>query len=47
MQIAVTGGQPNPGIKADGHDNNNVTISIEELSRAAGAEYVKTIDPAI
>lgn len=43
---AMTGGQPNPGIKADGHGNNNVTISIEELSRAAGAGYVKTIDPA-
>lgn len=42
---AMTGGQPNPGILTDIGGGEGMVVSIEELSKAAGAGYVKTIDP--
>jgi indolepyruvate ferredoxin oxidoreductase alpha subunit len=41
----MTGGQPNPGILTDIGGGEGMVVSIEELSKAAGAGYVKTIDP--
>lgn len=42
---AMTGGQPNPGILTDRGGEKSTVVSIEELSKAAGAGYVKVIDP--
>ena len=42
---AMTGGQPNPGILTDIGEEKGMVVSIEELSKAAGAGYIKTIDP--
>lgn len=42
---AMTGGQPNPGIPVDGMGNHAPEISIRELAKAAGASFVRVINP--
>jgi indolepyruvate ferredoxin oxidoreductase, alpha subunit len=42
---AMTGGQPNPGLPIDGMGNVAPEISIEKIAKAAGCEFVETINP--
>lgn len=42
---AMTGGQPNPGIPVDGMGDIAPEISIEEIAKATGCEFVETINP--
>ncbi|MDD3656372.1 MAG: indolepyruvate ferredoxin oxidoreductase subunit alpha [Atribacterota bacterium] len=42
---AMTGGQPNPSIPIDGWGEEVPAISIEALTRATGAGYVRIINP--
>lgn len=42
---AMTGGQPNPGIPVDGMGDQAPVISIESMVKAAGAGFIKTINP--
>lgn len=42
---AMTGGQPNPSIPINGWGEKAPAISIEQLVRAIGADYVQVIDP--
>lgn len=42
---AMTGGQPHPGLPVDGMGDQAPAISIEEMVKAAGAGYIKTINP--
>ena len=42
---AMTGGQPNPGLPVDGMGNQAPEISIEEIAKACGCEFVETINP--
>ena len=44
---AMTGGQPNPGLPVDGMGDEAPQISIEEVARACGVEFVETVDPEI
>lgn len=42
---AMTGGQTNPGIPIDGMGDEAPAISIEDLVKSIGIEFVKTINP--
>jgi indolepyruvate ferredoxin oxidoreductase alpha subunit len=42
---AMTGGQPNPGLPIDGMGDVAPEISIENMVKATGAEFVETINP--
>ncbi len=42
---AATGGQPHPGVPVDGMGGTAPEISIEEIVKAAGVGFVKTVDP--
>jgi indolepyruvate ferredoxin oxidoreductase, alpha subunit len=42
---AMTGGQPHPGLPLDGMGDQAPEISIEEMVKAAGVGYLKTINP--
>jgi len=42
---AMTGGQPNPGIPVDGMGDIAPEISIEQIAKASGCEFVETINP--
>jgi indolepyruvate ferredoxin oxidoreductase alpha subunit len=42
---AMTGGQPHPGLPVDGMGDKAPEISIEEIVKAAGVGYLKTINP--
>jgi indolepyruvate ferredoxin oxidoreductase alpha subunit len=43
---AMTGHQPNPGMGVDGRGQPAPEISIEEVVRGCGVEFVKTVDPS-
>lgn len=42
---AMTGGQPHPGLPMDGMGDPAPEISIEEMVKAAGVGFIKTINP--
>jgi indolepyruvate ferredoxin oxidoreductase, alpha subunit len=42
---AMTGGQPHPGLPVDGMGKPAPVISIQKLVKAAGVEFVETINP--
>ncbi|GAH90765.1 unnamed protein product, partial [marine sediment metagenome] len=42
---AATGGQPNPGMSLDGMGGTAPEVSIEEIVKAAGVGFIKTVDP--
>ena len=42
---AMTGGQPNPGLPVDGMGDLAPEISIEDIAKASGCEFVETINP--
>lgn len=42
---AMTGGQPHPGLPVDGMGEIAPEISIENMVKATGAEFVETINP--
>ncbi len=42
---AMTGNQPNPGVPMNGMHEESPEVSIEELVKAAGVKFVRTIDP--
>jgi indolepyruvate ferredoxin oxidoreductase alpha subunit len=42
---AMTGGQPNPGLPIDGMGWEAPEISIEEIVKAAGVKFLRTINP--
>ncbi len=42
---AMTGHQPNPGLPINGMHEEAPEISIEEIVKAIGIKYVKTVDP--
>ncbi len=42
---AMTGGQPHPGLPVDGMGGEAPKISIEEIVRAAGVKFLRTINP--
>lgn len=42
---AMTGGQPHPGLPVDGMGKEAPEISIEDLVRAAGVKFLKTVNP--
>ncbi|WP_409200712.1 indolepyruvate ferredoxin oxidoreductase subunit alpha [Methanobrevibacter sp. DSM 116169] len=42
---AMTGGQSNPGMPIDGMGDDAPEISIEELAKAAGCDFVRVINP--
>ena len=42
---AMTGGQPNPGLPVDGMGLQSPEISIEEIVKASGVQFIKTINP--
>jgi len=42
---AMTGGQPNPGMPFDGMGGTAPEISIEEVVKASGVGFIKTVDP--
>jgi indolepyruvate ferredoxin oxidoreductase alpha subunit len=42
---AMTGGQPHPGLPRDGMGDPAPEISIEEIVKAAGVDFMKTINP--
>ncbi|MDO8870089.1 MAG: indolepyruvate ferredoxin oxidoreductase subunit alpha [Methanobacteriaceae archaeon] len=42
---AMTGGQPHPGLPIDGMGDAAPEISIENMVKATGAEFVETINP--
>jgi indolepyruvate ferredoxin oxidoreductase alpha subunit len=42
---AMTGHQPNPGLPINAYREPATEISIEEIVKAAGVKYVKTVDP--
>ncbi len=42
---AMTGGQPNPGLPIDGMGEVAPEISIENMVKATGAEFVETVNP--
>lgn len=42
---AMTGGQPHPGLPVDGLGDEAPEISIEELVKATGVEFIETINP--
>lgn len=44
---AMTGGQPNPGVPVDGMGDEAPQISIEEVARACGVDFVETVNPEI
>ncbi|MFZ2413075.1 MAG: indolepyruvate ferredoxin oxidoreductase subunit alpha [Candidatus Cryosericum sp.] len=43
---AMTGGQPNPGMPLNGMGEVAPEVSIEEIVKAMGVGFVKTVDPA-
>ncbi len=43
---AMTGQQPNPGVGKTGMGEPTKEIGIEDIARACGVKYAKTIDPA-
>lgn len=42
---AMTGGQPNPGLPVDGMGLESPEISIEEIVKATGVQFLRTINP--
>ncbi len=42
---AMTGGQPNPGLPVDGMGLESPEISIEEIVKAIGVQFLRTINP--
>ncbi|MGB9838224.1 indolepyruvate ferredoxin oxidoreductase subunit alpha [Methanothermobacter sp.] len=42
---AMTGGQPHPGLPVDGMGEEAPAISIEDIARACGVEFVETVNP--
>jgi indolepyruvate ferredoxin oxidoreductase alpha subunit len=42
---AMTGGQPNPGLPVDGMGDHAPEISIEQIVKATGVKFIKTINP--
>lgn len=42
---AMTGGQPHPGLPVDGMGEEAPAISIPEIVKAAGVEFIETINP--
>jgi indolepyruvate ferredoxin oxidoreductase alpha subunit len=42
---AMTGHQPNPGMGVDGEGNPSPEISIEELVKACGVDFIRIVDP--
>ena len=42
---AMTGGQPNPGLPVDGMGLESPEISIEEIVKASGVQFLRTINP--
>lgn len=42
---AMTGHQPNPGLPFNAYREPAKEVSIEEMVKAAGVDYVKTVDP--
>jgi len=42
---AMTGGQPNPGLPVDGMGYEAPEVSIENIVRATGVEFLETINP--
>lgn len=42
---AMTGHQPHPGVPIDGLGNEAPAISIENICRGCGAEFVRVVDP--
>ena len=42
---AMTGGQPHPGLPVDGMGLESPEISIEEIVKAAGVKFLRTINP--
>jgi indolepyruvate ferredoxin oxidoreductase alpha subunit len=42
---AMTGGQPNPGLPVDGMGLESPEISIEEIVKATGVKFLRTINP--
>lgn len=42
---AMTGGQPHPGLPRDGMGDPAPEISIEDIVKAAGVDFIKTINP--
>ncbi|MGC9516621.1 MAG: indolepyruvate ferredoxin oxidoreductase subunit alpha [Methanomicrobiales archaeon] len=42
---AMTGGQPHPGLPVDGMGDQAPEISIEEIAKATGVKFIKTINP--
>jgi len=43
---AMTGHQPNPGMGVDGRGNPSPDISIEEIVKGCGVDFVRTVDPS-
>ena len=43
---AMTGHQPNPGMGVDGRGNPSPDISVEDIVRGCGVEFVRTVDPS-
>jgi indolepyruvate ferredoxin oxidoreductase alpha subunit len=41
----MTGGQPNPGLPVDGMGLESPEISIEEIVKATGVQFLRTINP--
>lgn len=42
---AMTGGQPNPGIPVDGMGDEAPAVSIEDVVKAIGVEFIKIVNP--
>lgn len=42
---AMTGGQPHPGLPVDGMGDEAPEISIDDIVRASGVEFVETVNP--
>ena len=42
---AMTGGQPNPGLPVDGMGLESPEISIEQIVKATGVQFLRTINP--
>jgi indolepyruvate ferredoxin oxidoreductase, alpha subunit len=42
---AMTGGQPNPGLPIDGMGLESPEVSIEEIVKATGVQFLRTINP--
>lgn len=42
---AMTGGQPNPGIPVDGMGDSAPAVSIEDIVKAIGVEFIQIVNP--